>query len=57
MTKFNQQKYINQFKKENYDRITIEVPKGHKERLKKALDGKSANSFLNEVIKNKIENP
>ena len=55
MTKFNQINYIKEFNKAKYDRIDITIPKGHKEQLKKALDGKSVNSFLNEVIQRKIE--
>jgi hypothetical protein len=57
LEKFNQTKYINEFIKQKYDRIEVQVPKGTKDKLKKALEGKSINSFLNEVIKNKIENP
>ncbi len=31
---FNPSKYKNNFAKENYDRIALNVPKGEKERLK-----------------------
>ena len=55
MDKFNPTKYKNQFNKDTYDNIRCVVPKGMKEQLKKALDGKSVNSFLNEVIQRKIE--
>lgn len=50
--KFDQFKYQNEFNKQKYDRITILLPKGEKEELKKAAT--DAGVSLNEYIKSKI---
>ena len=44
--------YINQYTKENYDRITILRTKGERERLKAlaASKGKSVNEMINSLI-------
>ena len=50
--KFNQIKYINQYNKDNYDRIYLMVPKGQKEIIKakaKAV-GLSINEYINRLI-------
>lgn len=51
-TEFDQFKYQNEFNKKKYDRVTILLPKGEKEKLKK--EAASAGVSLNEYLKNKI---
>ena len=50
---FNQSKYANNFTKENYDRLNIQVPKGQKGIITehyKAKGYKSLNSYINDLI-------
>lgn len=50
---FNESQYANNFAKEKYDRLNIQVPKGQKaviERHWRSLGYKSLNSYVNEVI-------
>ena len=50
---FNQSKYANEFAKEKYDRLNIQVPKGHKAIIEehwKAKGYKSLNSYVNALI-------
>lgn len=50
---FDQIKYQNEYKKKNYDRIEITVPKGEKALIKKAAEtaGQSVSEYINEAIK------
>lgn len=54
--KFDQIKYIDEYNKQNYDKVQFRVPKGQKDRIKAAADsaGKSLNAFLNEAIETAI---
>lgn len=50
---FDQNKYINEFKRKNLDRIPIEVPKGKREILKKiAIDH---NTSVNQLVIGAVE--
>lgn len=53
MEKFNATDYKNQFSKENYDRITILVPKGQKDVIKKKASelNVSVNEYINSLIR------
>lgn len=51
---FNQSKYANEFAKEKYDRLNIQVPKGQKlviEEHWKSKGYKSLNAYVNDLIK------
>lgn len=53
MGKFNQQKYINDYMKEKYDRLIFNVPKGEKaliEKHWKAKGYKSLNAYINALV-------
>jgi len=52
-----QQKAVNKYMKENYDRINLTVPKGKKETIQAHAeqDGESVNGFINKAIDEKIE--
>ena len=53
MSKFNPTNYKNEFAKEKYDRVSLVLPKGEKERLKAhadKYDGGSLNAFLKRAI-------
>ena len=52
-----QQKAVNKYMKENYDRINLTVPKGDKEKIAiaAAAAGQSVNAFINEAIREKME--
>ncbi len=55
--KFNATKYKNDFQKEKYDRIIVNVPKGEKQIINKRaaeLGYKSLNSFIVDLIKEKL---
>ena len=47
----------NKYNAENYERISLSVPKGKKEAIKAHADsqGESVNSFINRAINNQIE--
>lgn len=50
---FDQQKYIDEFNKENYDRLSIRIPKGKKTvltELSKSKGGQSINSLIIEAL-------
>lgn len=51
-TKFNQSKYIQEFQKENYDRVSVNLPKGRREVWKAIAtsEGKTLNTFIKDVI-------
>lgn len=54
MGEFDQNKYIQQFQKENYDRLVIQVPKGEKaliDEYRKGKGYKSLNAYVNDLIK------
>lgn len=51
---FNQSKYANDFAKQNYDRLNIQVPKGQKILIEthwKSKGYKSLNAYINELIR------
>ena len=53
MGEFNQQKYINEYMKEKYDRCIFNVPKGKKKVIEehyKAKGFKSLNAYVNDLI-------
>lgn len=50
---FNKVAYNNNFTKENYDRLNIQVPKGQKSTIEehwKSRGYKSLNSYVNDLI-------
>ena len=55
--KFNQIKYQNDYKRKNYDRMELLVPKGEKAKIKEIAKslGKSVNEFVYSAVKNEIE--
>ena len=58
MGDFNQAKYIQQFQKENYDRLIVQVPKGQKEVIAqhwKSKGYKSLNAYINDLIRQDME--
>lgn len=53
MSEFNQSKYINDFIKETYDTIKVQVPKGKREIIRAhAIEKgyKSVNAYINDLI-------
>lgn len=55
--KFNATKYKNDFQKEKYDRIIVNVPKGQKQIINeeiKKLGYKSLNAFIIDLINEKL---
>ncbi len=58
MSEFNQSKYINDFIKETYDTIKVQVPKGQKEIIKEHAKNKgykSVNEYIKTLIQRDIE--
>ena len=58
MSEFNQSKYINEFIKETYDTIKIQIPKGQKEIIKehaKKKGYKSVNEYMKYLISKDIK--
>ena len=58
MSEFNATKYKNNFTKENYDRLNIQVPKGRKAIIEahwKSKGYKSLNNYLNTLIDRDME--
>ncbi len=56
--RFDATKYKNDFQKEKYDRIIVNVPKGQKaviDQKSKKLGYKSLNSFIVDLINKKLE--
>ena len=49
---FDQIKYQNEYNKEKYDRLTLVMPKGKKDKVKQRADklNKSVNGYINDVI-------
>ena len=54
---FDQIKYQNEYKKKNYDRMELLVPKGEKAVIKEkaAAAGQSVNEFVYSAVKAKME--
>lgn len=54
---FDQIKYQNEYNKNNYDRITLLLPKGEKAIVKEmaATAGQSTNEFIRSAIKEKMK--
>ena len=55
---FNQSEYANNYAKEKYDRLNIQVPKGQKAVIEahwKRLGYRSLNSYVNELIQNDMK--
>ena len=54
---FNQIKYQNEFKKKNYDRFELVMPKGQKEVIRKQAKaaGQSISEYINTAITEKME--
>lgn len=54
---FNQISYQNSYNKEKYDRISLMLPKGEKDRIKTAAAtaGESVNEYINKAIKQRID--
>ena len=52
-----QQRAVDKYVKENYDRIEIKVPKGHKEAIKAHAEAhsESVNGFINRAIEETME--
>ena len=52
-----QQKAVNKYMREKYDRIAITTPKGQKETIQAhaAAQGESVNGFINRAIMNQME--
>lgn len=55
--KFNQIKYQNDYKRKNYDRMELLVPKGEKAEIKEVAKslGKSVNEFVYSAVKEKMK--
>ena len=51
-----QQKAVNKYVKENYDRINVNMPKGKKEKIQEqaAVCGMSVNAYINAAIDEKL---
>ena len=52
-----QQKAVNKYMKENYDRVNLTLPKGQKEKIKAAADaaGESVNAYIGKAIDERME--
>jgi len=60
MSKFDQSKYINDFIKETYDTIKVQVPKGQKEVIKSRAKIKgfnSVNEYMKDLIRQDMNEP
>lgn len=56
--KFNQVKYQNDFNKQKYDRVSLMLKKGEKEKIKthaEKYDGGSVNAFIQRAIAETME--
>lgn len=51
------QKAVNKYVKNNYDRINVTMPKGKKDDIKTHAEaqGESVNAFINRAISNQME--
>ena len=52
-----QQKAVNKYVKNNYDKILVTVPKGDREKIKAAADavGESVNSYIKKAVELRME--
>ena len=52
-----QQKAVNKYVREKYDRVNITMPKGRKEQIQTAAEarGESVNGFINRLISDALE--
>ena len=52
-----QQRAVNKYMKDNYDRVNLTLPKGQKERIKAHAEsrGESVNAFINRAISETME--
>lgn len=52
-----QQKAVNKYVRDNYDKLLLTMPKGRKDIIKAHAEaqGKSVNGFINEAIEEKLE--
>ena len=52
-----QQRAVNKYMKENYDRVNLTLPKGTKDKIKVHADqrGESLNAFINRAIETQME--
>lgn len=55
MEKFDSTKYKNDYTKQNYDRLTIALPKGTKEKLQQIGEGKSLAQTITYLIEKEIQ--
>ncbi len=55
-SEFDQIKYQNEYNKKKYDKVSLMLPKGEKETVKKAaqMEGKSMNEFIVEAVYEKM---
>ncbi len=52
-----QQRAVNKYMKENYDRVNLTLPKGQKDRVKARADaaGESVNAYIARAIEERME--
>ena len=52
-----QQRAVNKYMKDNYDRVNLTLPKGQKDRIKAHAEsrGESVNAFINRAISETLE--
>lgn len=52
-----QQKAVNKYVKNNYDKILVTVPKGDREKIKAAADaaGESVNAYIKKAVELRME--
>ena len=57
MDKKNATEYKNKFNAENYDRYSLMLPRGTKEKIKAAADaaGLSVNAYINQAIAERMQ--
>ena len=55
-SQFNQNKYIQEYNKQNYDRVNLILPKGEKEKIKALAkkNGESINKYIITAIEQRI---
>ena len=52
-----QQRAVNKYMKDNYDRVNLTLPKGQRDRIKAHAEsrGESVNAFINRAISETLE--
>lgn len=52
-----QQRAVNKYMKENYDRVNLTLPKGQKDKVKACADaaGESVNAYIARAIEERME--